>query len=274
MERLSILGTRSIALTSAEIIIQNNSFAEHPKSGRYALAGVISSNSFISLGKSIGIQSLITVDPNRRDIVRDRIVTDSDCIRMSMRAIIGAVCLESGPKTAGSITQNLITTEVSTFEMFGKATADGSLIFAPAGVNAAQVQEITGYRFKNPSLIGNALLPKGGDRAKALAFWKMDFVGQQLLELALVRLVMDGKPEAPASELASACNKLLDTTGFLGEKVSEHPKGPWLNGGAWANFIDVRPQFRAILGALYLDGELDRAQRLVNELFEPLVSID
>jgi dsRNA-specific ribonuclease len=274
MEQLSVLGARLIAFVAAEEIINDPTLRELPMSGREALSKVVRSSSFIPLGKSLGLHSLIRVGTNQRQIVHQGVVTDSETIMMSMRAVIGAIYTNSGAKSAMASIRATVSEDIATYDILTRPGADTPFNYPCAVINTAEAQEIVDYKFKDSNLLSAALLRKNNDRSLAHAFWRMDFLGQHLIDLVLVRQIMNCSPEISASDIASTSHKLLETVGLLGEKVDARPKGPWLSNRTLANYIDVRSQLRAILGAMYLDGALDRAQRLTSDLFNPLISTE
>lgn len=143
-----------------------------------------------------------------------------------------------------------------------------------AGDNAAADLERTlGYVFRNPALLATALTHPSAVPPTQPNYERLEFLGDAVLDLAIADLLMRRFPEAKegalSKERASIVNgrtlAIKATEIGLGARL-RLGKGEEKSGGRDKTSI-LAASFEAVIGAIFCDGGLAPAQRVVERLF-------
>jgi len=143
-----------------------------------------------------------------------------------------------------------------------------------AGDNAAADLERTlGYVFRNPALLATALTHPSAVPPTEPNYERLEFLGDAVLDLAIADLLMRRFPEAKegalSKERASIVNgrtlAIKATEIGLGARL-RLGKGEEKSGGRDKTSI-LAASFEAVIGAIFCDGGLAPAQRVVERLF-------
>jgi ribonuclease III len=136
-----------------------------------------------------------------------------------------------------------------------------------------ELEHMFGYHFARPDLLQIALTHPSAVLAGEPHYERLEFLGDAVLDLAIADLLMRQLPEAKegtlSKERASIVNgrtlalKALELG--LGNKL-RLGKGEEKNGGRGKTSI-LAASFEAVIGAIYTDGGLQAAQRVVEALF-------
>jgi ribonuclease-3 len=137
----------------------------------------------------------------------------------------------------------------------------------------AELEHTLGYRFRRPDLLQIALTHPSAAGPGEPHYERLEFLGDAVLDLAiadlLMRLFPDAKEGTLSKERASIVNgrtlALKAVEVGLKEKL-RLGKGEEKNGGRDKTSI-LAASFEAVVGAIYMDGGLKAAQRVVEALF-------
>ena len=137
----------------------------------------------------------------------------------------------------------------------------------------ADLERTLGYDFRRPDLLRAALTHPSAVSGAEVHYERLEFLGDAVLDLAIADLLMRRFPEAKegalSKERASIVNgrtlaiKALEIG--LGRKL-RLGKGEEKSGGRDKTSI-LAAAFEAVIGAIYSDGGLVRAQHVVERLF-------
>ncbi len=140
-----------------------------------------------------------------------------------------------------------------------------------------EFQERVGYRFDNPALLIAAFTHPSFSAEQKTARQdnqRLEFLGDAVLHLIVGELVYNSLPEAPEGQLTKVRSALTNEAAFAGfakrlglDRVLLLGKGEEISGGRERISI-LADAFEAFIGALYLDGALDRAQEICRCLCE------
>jgi ribonuclease III len=143
----------------------------------------------------------------------------------------------------------------------------------PRDNRTAELEHTLGYRFARPDLLEIALTHPSAALIGEPHYERLEFLGDAVLDLAIADLLMRRLPEAKegtlSKERASIVNgrtlalKALEV-GLSGKL--RLGKGEEKNGGRDKTSI-LAASFEAVIGAIYTDGGLQAAQRVVEALF-------
>lgn len=141
----------------------------------------------------------------------------------------------------------------------------------------AQLQDRLGHRFVDPELLNLALSHRSwcAERSVANSNERIEFLGDSVLGLVVTRYLFDTYPELAEGKLARMRAALVNTqtlaavatTLDLGS-VIRLGNGEDRSGGRSKPSI-LADCMESVIGAVYLDGGLEEAGRLVLELLEP-----
>jgi len=139
--------------------------------------------------------------------------------------------------------------------------------------NNAELQSTLGYNFKRSELLTTALTHPSAATGPDAHYERLEFLGDAVLDLAIADLLMRRFPEAKegvlSKERASIVNgrtlALKAAEIGLGGKL-RLGKGEEKSGGRDKTSI-LAAAFEAVIGAIYTDGGLAPAQRVVEQLF-------
>ncbi|QXE88982.1 ribonuclease III [Geomonas subterranea] len=134
------------------------------------------------------------------------------------------------------------------------------------------------YRFVNRELLDEALTHRTYvNEAGGKDNQRLEFFGDAVLDFLLSDLLLRRFPESREGELTKIRAALVDEVS-LGRIAAELELGASLRlgrgeekGGGRQKRSLLADAFEALLAALYLDGGIDPARRVVHELFEPLL---
>ncbi|WP_224983193.1 ribonuclease III [Geomonas agri] len=134
------------------------------------------------------------------------------------------------------------------------------------------------YRFSNPELLQEALTHRTYvNEAGGKDNQRLEFFGDAVLDFLLSDLLLRRFPESREGELTKMRAALVDEVS-LGRIAAELELGASLRlgrgeekGGGRNKRSLLADALEALLAALYLDGGIEAARRLVHDLFEPLL---
>jgi ribonuclease-3 len=145
----------------------------------------------------------------------------------------------------------------------------------------AEVEDLLGYKFSDPSLLFLALCHRSYVNEKGLPYIesneRLEFLGDSVVELAVTHVLYEDFPDYPEGELTKMRSPLvrgkalaevslqlgLDDYVLLG-------KGEEMTGGRQKQSI-LADTYEAVVGALYLDGGFDVARGFVISCLEQLM---
>lgn len=137
----------------------------------------------------------------------------------------------------------------------------------------ADLERRLDYTFKRPELLRIALTHPSAAVGVDLHYERLEFLGDAVLDLAIADLLMRQLPEAKegvlSKERASIVNGRTLAAKALEVGVGQAlrlGKGEEKSGGREKISI-LAASFEAIIGAIYTDGGLKPAQRVIEELF-------
>lgn len=138
-----------------------------------------------------------------------------------------------------------------------------------------ELENAIGYRFKNKALLATALIHSSYSnehkREKTEDNERLEFLGDAALELSSSRYLFELFPKEPEGSLSkrraaivcepslAACARAIDLGNYL-----QLGKGEEKNGGRFRDSI-LSDAFEAVIGALFLDGGFDVAERFVRQ---------
>lgn len=135
-----------------------------------------------------------------------------------------------------------------------------------------------GYRFSNRELLEEALTHRTyANEAGGKDNQRLEFFGDAVLDFLLSDLLLQRFPDSREGELTKMRAALVDEVSLariaagleLGAAL-RLGRGEEKGGGRQKRSL-LADAFEALLAALYLDGGVDTARRVVHELFEPLL---
>jgi ribonuclease-3 len=142
-----------------------------------------------------------------------------------------------------------------------------------------ELQTRIGYRFKNLELLDQALRHRSFVHQKEERLGKdnerLEFLGDGLLGLCIGHLLMERRAEDSEGSLSRMRAAVVSETS-LAQIARQFDLGSYLllgkgedqSGGREKNSI-LSSTLEAILGAIYLDGGFQKAQRVIAQLFSP-----
>lgn len=132
----------------------------------------------------------------------------------------------------------------------------------------ASVQEILGYRFRNPTLLAQALgawnLPLSPEAAAARQ--RLEFLGDAAWDFAVAAAAFRARPDATAGDLTRFRATWCSTTGLadLARQIGlPAPEGPSAPAPTERVLAEI---FEAVLGAMVEDGGLDAVRSLAHRV--------
>lgn len=136
---------------------------------------------------------------------------------------------------------------------------------------AAKLEKALGHSFQDPGLLRDALTHSSAGNAKN--YERLEFLGDRVLGLVISELLYEKFPGEAEGDLAKRLAALVQGS-LLAEVAQE------INLGAYVIFSDAEAQaggaknenilsdvMEAVLGALYLDGGLERCRLLIEGLW-------
>jgi ribonuclease III len=139
--------------------------------------------------------------------------------------------------------------------------------------HSAELERTLGYGFKRPDLLQIALTHPSAAMAGEPHYERLEFLGDAVLDLAIADLLMRRLPEAKEGTLSKERASIVNgrTLALKALEVGLRNKlrlgkGEEKNGGRDKTSI-LAASFEAVVGAIYTDGGLQAAQRVVEALF-------
>lgn len=142
------------------------------------------------------------------------------------------------------------------------------------------LQQRLGYRFKNSALLHEALTHPSASSSRQPSYQRLEFLGDRVLGLVVAGLLLARYPGENEGDLAKRHARLVsrEMAALAARKLELGPhivlsKGEAEAGGA-ENLSALGDVMESLLGAIYLDGGLEAAQKLALNLWEPLLAQD
>ena len=137
------------------------------------------------------------------------------------------------------------------------------------------VQKWIGYRFREPSLLEEALTHPSYEGGRGNE--RLEFLGDSVIEVVVSHLLYERFPERDEGALSKMRASLVNEgtlaeiarQGNLGESI-RMGKGEERSGGRGRASI-LASALEALVAAVYLDGGYEEVQRVIQRLFLPLV---
>jgi ribonuclease-3 len=142
-----------------------------------------------------------------------------------------------------------------------------------------RLQEMLGYQFSNPSLLGRALTHASAvaEGAGTESFERLEFLGDAVLELAISDYLYAEYPELSEGEMTKTRASVVQETALaeLAGRVELADaivlgKGEAEGGGREKNSI-LSDALEAVLGAVYLDGGFERVREVIVRRWAPFI---
>ena len=137
----------------------------------------------------------------------------------------------------------------------------------------AELERMLGYYFARPDLLQIALTHPSAVMIGEPHYERLEFLGDAVLDLAIADLLMRRLPEAKEGTLSKERASIVNgrTLALKALEVGLNGtlrlgKGEEKNGGRDKTSI-LAASFEAVIGAIYTDGGLQAAQRVVEALF-------
>ena len=138
----------------------------------------------------------------------------------------------------------------------------------------ADCQEVIGYRFRNPTLLREALTHASGANHRLVSNERMEFLGDAILGAIVCDMLFRKFPDYLEGELTRiksivvsrrTCAKISEELGIdeflvIGKGMGSHDQTPS------SMMADV---FESLIGAIYLDGGMEAAQRVHRPAHRP-----
>jgi ribonuclease-3 len=143
-----------------------------------------------------------------------------------------------------------------------------------SGGLAAWVEQILGHRPKNLKLFERALTHGSAARE---SYERLEFLGDRVLGLTIARWLYDRFPDEPEGQMSRRYNVLVarETCAEIGREIgipAQIRLGKQArDDGAIGSDNVVGDVVEALLGALLLDGGLDRADAFIRRLWAPFL---
>jgi ribonuclease-3 len=134
------------------------------------------------------------------------------------------------------------------------------------------------YRFERPELLDEALTHVSAPNAGGQSYQRLEFLGDRVLGLAIAEMLYRAFPGAPEGELSRRLAELVRRESCA-EIAQSWDVGPHVKLGAGEaqsgerkNEAILADICEAIIGAVFLDGGYDAAQKLIERSFKDLLA--
>lgn len=141
------------------------------------------------------------------------------------------------------------------------------------------IDEILGYKFKNRQFLQEALThPSICAKDKSISSYeRLEFLGDSVLSLIIISYIIDKFSNENEGKLAKRKAALVDgetlakigTSVGIGMKIIMSDSEVKLGGRE--NPHNIENALEAVIGAIYLDGGIEEAKRIVINLWEPYI---
>ncbi|GEO17134.1 ribonuclease III [Microvirga aerophila] len=134
------------------------------------------------------------------------------------------------------------------------------------------------YQFERPELLEEALTHVSAPNAGGQSYQRLEFLGDRVLGLAIAEMLYRAFPGAPEGELSRRLAELVRRESCA-EIAQSWDVGPHVKLGAGEaqsgerkNEAILADVCEAIIGAVFLDGGYDAAQKLIERSFKDLLA--
>ncbi|WP_029951865.1 ribonuclease III [Hippea sp. KM1] len=140
-----------------------------------------------------------------------------------------------------------------------------------------EIEEKLGYTFKNKELLKRALTHRSYVKDKARSNERLEFLGDAVLELVVTEFLINNYKNIDEGKLSKirAASVNTKTLSLLARRLglSEHilVGKSEKKEGITNNDSILEDAFEAIVGAIYLDGGLDKARRFVEGMLKDTI---
>lgn len=150
--------------------------------------------------------------------------------------------------------------------------------------NREEIEKKIGYSFKTADLLKEAFTHKSyfNENKESVSFYneRLEFLGDAVLQLVSSAYLFGAFPDEPEGTLTKYRSNIVDTKA-LASFTGELELGPHLLLGRGEAMQSDRAKdslfanlFEAVLGAIYLDGGFESAQKFFNEKIAPHLGVD
>ena len=142
-----------------------------------------------------------------------------------------------------------------------------------------RLQDALGHRFAYPDLLARALTHASAVNGREeQTYQRLEFLGDRVLGLIVADMLIERFPEATEGDLSRVFHRLVsgDTCAAIAKELDlakyvRMGKGP-KKGSAWATPSVLGDVCEAVIGAVYSDGGLDAARKLIGRYWEPRIA--
>lgn len=145
------------------------------------------------------------------------------------------------------------------------------------------LEQLIGYRFRNKALLNQALTHKSyaNERYKSGSYdnERLEFLGDSVLGIVVSRLLYDDCPDQDEGVLTRYKSQLVsgEALGHIAKKLQIGEflllgKGEEASGGR-KHISNLLCALEALIGAVYLDGDLKAASRFIERAFRPQIQL-
>ncbi len=140
------------------------------------------------------------------------------------------------------------------------------------------MEQIAGYKFKNPKLLKTALSHTSyANEYKTESNQRLEFLGDGVIGLTIGEYIFKTFPKMPEGKLSKiragiVCEKGLSAAAEkigIGEMLFLG-KGEKASGGANRS-SNLEDAFEAVMGAIYLDSDLETAKKIIINVMEDII---
>lgn len=140
--------------------------------------------------------------------------------------------------------------------------------------------EILGHSFRHPDILRRAVTHASAEPRAWNAYERLEFLGDRVLALVVAEQLLDRFPHEREGSIAKRHVSLVRRE-TLAEVAHSIGLGRFLiisrgedEAGARASDTILSDAMEAVIGALYLDGELEAARRFILRHWNPLLELD
>lgn len=143
-----------------------------------------------------------------------------------------------------------------------------------------RLAEILGHSFNHPDILRRAVTHASAEPRAWNAYERLEFLGDRVLALAVAEQLLDRFPHEREGSIAKRHVSLVRRE-TLAEVAHTIGLGNYLivsrgedEAGARASDTILSDAMEAVIGAIYLDGGLEAAQRFILKYWNPLLELD
>jgi len=140
------------------------------------------------------------------------------------------------------------------------------------------INEIAGYKFKNPSLLEKALTHTSfSNEKKVESNQRLEFLGDSVIGLVIGEYIYKTFPAMPEGELSKIRAGIVCEKGLVkcAEKIKLSEKlrlgkGEEMSGGRTRE-SNLEDAFEAVMGAIFLDSDLETVKKIILEVMSDII---